>query len=89
MRAVISTFCHVTCHVISILIVGVLLYFSDGLLPLLRAYYKVFFEPPQDAYNRERQMDTSAKIATALLVLKATKINLHLNLPPLARQYLA
>ena len=77
MHAIISTFCHVTCHVIFILIAGVLLYFSDGLLPLLRAYYEFFFEPPQDAYNRERQMDTSAKIATALLVWKATKINLH------------
>ena len=85
MHAVISTSCHVTCHVISILIAGVLLYFSDGLLPLLRAYYEVFFEPPQDAYNRERQMDTSAKIATALLVWKAIKINYTLHLPPLAR----
>ena len=50
------------------LIVGVLLYFSDGLLPLLRAYYETFFEPPRDAYSRERQMETSAKIAAALMV---------------------
>ena len=56
--------CHVTCT----LIAGVLLYFSDGLLPLLRAYYDGFFEPPQDTYNRERQMAVSARIATALLV---------------------
>ena len=74
--AIISTSCHVTCHVMFILIAGVLLYFSDGLLPLLQAYYEVFFEPPQDAYSRERQMNTSAKIATALLVWEVTKINL-------------
>ena len=55
---------------ITVSIAGVLLYFSDGLLPLLRAYYEDFFEPPQDAYNRGRQMDTSAKIAKALLVWK-------------------
>ena len=70
--AIIST----SCHVMFILIAGVLLYFSDGLLPLLQAYYEVFFEPPQDAYSRERQMNTSAKIATALLVWEVTKINL-------------
>ena len=70
MHAIISTSCHVTYHVITVSIAGVLLYFSDGLLPLLRAYYEVFFEPPRDAYNRGIQMDTSAKIAKALLVWK-------------------
>ena len=49
-------------------LVGVLLYFSDGLLPLLTAYYKDFFEPPKEGYMRERQMAISAKIAKALLV---------------------
>jgi hypothetical protein len=65
--------------VITLLIIGVLLYFSDGLLPLLQAYYETFFEPPRDPYSRERQMETSAKIATALMVWKVIKINLHLK----------
>lgn len=67
-----------TCRVITPLIVGVLLYFSDGLLPLLRAYYETFFEPPQDAYSRERQMETSAKIAAALMVWEVININRNL-----------
>ena len=46
----------------------VLLYFSDGLLPLLTAYYKDFFEPPKDTDVREQQMAISAKIVKALIV---------------------
>ena len=51
-----------------LLIAGVLLYFSDGLLPLLTAYYKGFFEPSKDKDTRQKQMEVSAKIVTALLV---------------------
>ena len=51
-----------------LLIAGVLLYFSDGLLPLLTAYYKGFFEPSRDRDTRQRQMAVSAKIVTALIV---------------------
>ena len=51
-----------------LIIAGVLLYFSDGLLPLLTAYYRGFFEPSRDRDTRQRQMAVSAKIVTALLV---------------------
>ena len=51
-----------------LLIAGVLLYFSNGLLPLLTAYYKEFFVPSRDRDTRQRQMAVSAKIASALLV---------------------
>ena len=56
------------CHFINTINAGVLLYFSDGLLPLITAYYKDFFAPPKVADIRERQMTTSAKIVKALLV---------------------
>ena len=66
-----------------LIIAGVLLYFSDGLLPLLQAYYEDFFDPPQDAYNRERQMDISARIAAALLVCDGSnKIDYLMNSQP-------
>ena len=41
----------------------VLLYFSDGLLPLLRAYYKNFFQKPLLSRNK-----TTLDIVTALIV---------------------
>ena len=43
--------------------IGVLLYFSDGLLPLLRAYYKNFFHKSLLSGNK-----ATFDIATALLV---------------------
>ena len=49
----------------------VLLYFSDGLLPLLRAYYKNFFQKPLLSRNK-----ATFDIVTALLVSFTTpKIN--------------
>lgn len=62
-----------TYHLVIHLTTGVLLYFSDGVLPFLAAYYRFFFEPPENLYIREKRMAISSRIATALLVS-----NIHL-----------
>lgn len=63
-QTIITTLFYVWCLIIA----GALLYFIDGLLPLLRAYYKVFFDPHREIATKQRQITTSAKIAAALLV---------------------
>ena len=46
---------------------GLLLYFSDGILPLLRIYFKEFFNPNMET-DQVGRLAISANILTALLV---------------------
>ena len=45
---------------------GVLLYLTDGILPLLFAFYNVFFE--LSGSGRPKQLEVTRKALTALLV---------------------
>ena len=45
---------------------GVLLYLTDGILPLLFAFYDVFFELPGS--GKPKQLEVTGKVLTALLV---------------------
>ena len=58
--------------------IDVLLYFSDGLLPLLRAYYKNFFQKPLLSRNK-----ATLDIVTALIVrfTAVTEYYLSLSIP--------
>jgi len=50
------------------LLPGLLLYFSDGILPLLKSFYAVFFDPSAGMSDRDRRLRISSDILTALLV---------------------
>jgi len=47
---------------------GLLLYFSDGILPLIKSFYAVFFDPSAGMSDRDRRLRISSDILTALLV---------------------
>ena len=47
---------------------GLLVYFSDGMLPLLKSFYADFFNPTGGGSDRRRWMRVSSDILTALLV---------------------
>jgi len=50
---------------------GLLLYFSDGLLPLLKSFYEAIFNLPTSSFSQDRRMQISGDILSALLVSSA------------------
>ena len=47
---------------------GLLRYFSDGMLPLLKSFYADFFNPTGGGSDQDRWMRVTSGILTALLV---------------------
>lgn len=47
---------------------GLLLYFSDGLLPLLKSFYEAIFNLPTSSFSQDGRMQISGDILSALLV---------------------
>ena len=47
---------------------GLLVYFSDGMLPLLKSFYADFFDPTGGGSDHDRWMRVTSGILTALLV---------------------
>ena len=59
---------------------GLLQYFSDGMLPLLKSFYADFFDPTGGGSDRDRWMRVTGGILTALLVSSRLKILKHFTL---------
>ena len=53
---------------------GLLQYFSEGMLPLLKSFYADFFDPTGGGSDRDRWMRVTSGILTALLVSNRFKI---------------
>ena len=52
---------------------GLLLYFCDGMLPLLKSFYADFFNPTGGDSDRESWIQISSDILAALLVSSRSK----------------
>ena len=47
---------------------GVLLYFVDGVLPMLRSFFANFFSPPKEGEGRDFQLKVTESLLSNLLV---------------------